>query len=111
MMHSNLYKDIRIYKDDDLQDFLFSLEDRYNINDEVQRYGKLVNFADNTKSPYHQWFRYREGFAGRLVEDILQRSNAVQGEFIVDPFFCFGAIAKLCLSEGNKTKKTKPVGF
>jgi len=29
----------------------------------------------------------------------------------VDPFFCFGAIAKLCLSEGNKTKKTKPVGF
>jgi len=86
MMHSNLYKDIRIYKDNDLQNFLFSLEDRYYIIDEVQRYGKLVNFADNAKNPYHQWFRYREGFAGRLVEDILQRSNAVKGEFVVDPF-------------------------
>jgi len=99
-VYNNILKNTRIYQDNELQNFVVSLEDEFLINDEIQRYGRLVNFSDNAKNPYHQWFRYREGFAGRLVEDILLRSNAKKGEFIVDPFSGSGTTPLAAIMNG-----------
>lgn len=62
------------------------LESRYPYRDHSASYSRLVNFSSNAKTPLMNWFRYREGFAGKLIEELIQDSGALPGEVIADPF-------------------------
>lgn len=76
----------KIYNNDDLTKSLYDLELRYAVNGQIDKYNKLVNFSQNSNEVYHQWFKYREGFSGKLIEDLINRSSASPNEIIVDPF-------------------------
>lgn len=76
----------RIYDDEALQSFILSLENEYLIEDGYNEFGKLVNYSMNNGTPFHGWFRYREGFSGKLIEKILSISGALKNEIIIDPF-------------------------
>ena len=72
----------KIYKSKELYDFLIKLEKKYNIEDAEEKYQKLVNFSANIQVPYHQWFKYREGFAAELIQELLKMSGAKKDEVI-----------------------------
>ena len=61
-MHE-LLKTQRIYDSSALQEWLLSLETKYAVGAAPEKYHRLVNFSANAAAPYHQWFKYREGFA------------------------------------------------
>lgn len=81
-----LLKTTKIYNSDDLQSFLLSLESKYKIEMAQEKYYNLVNFSTNATVPYHQWFKYREGFASELITELIKMSEAKQDEYIIDPF-------------------------
>lgn len=80
------YNSITINDSEELQHFVHSLESRYYIEQAQDKYHNLVNFSANASVPYHQWFKYREGFAGELISELISMSGAAPGECIIDPF-------------------------
>ncbi len=91
----NLLLDLQkynIYENIELTEYIVNLENKYNVIDGQYKFNYLVNFSNNLLAPYHQWFRYREGFAGKLVEDLLEISNASKNEMIIDPFAGSGTV-------------------
>lgn len=81
-----LFETTRIYTSETLQKELYDLESRYTLTDEHDKFHNLVNFSTNTSVPYHQWFPYREGFSGQLINELITLSNANPQECIIDPF-------------------------
>ncbi len=75
-----------IYNSGKLNDYIISLEKKYNIVDEVDKYHMLVNFSENIAVPFHNWFRYREGYSSKLIQHLIELSNINKGEIIIDPF-------------------------
>ena len=65
----DLLENTQIYESKELQNFLLGLETRYQIVSAQEQYRNLVNFSANAKVPFHQWFVYREGFAGELIAE------------------------------------------
>lgn len=80
------YKEHDVYKDQELTNFFEALEAKYSLLNYSDRYGKLVNFSKNEDVPFHQWFRYREGFAGELIEQLIIDSGINETGIIIDPF-------------------------
>ena len=81
-----------------MQEFVLGLETKYAIESAKEKYHNLVNFSTNATVPYHQWFNYREGFAGELTKELITMSGAIPGECIIDPFCGSGTtniVAKL----------------
>ena len=63
-----------------------SLDDRYNLTDESDTFKNLVNFSLSGGEPFHGWARYREGYSGELVRELIRRSGVTHGShFVVDP--------------------------
>jgi hypothetical protein len=81
-----LLKEQQIYCNIDLQEFILALETKYPSIEDSMKYSSLVNFSDNVDVPFHKWFRYREGFAGRLIEELIKMSDVKKDEMIIDPF-------------------------
>lgn len=75
-----------VYSDRHLKEFIYRLEQRYNVQDEVALFRQLVNFSKNKDIPYHGWFKYREGFSHTLVKELLKRSGIGKNEYVLDPF-------------------------
>lgn len=75
-----------IYSDQKLQKFVYNLENRFHVHDETEHFGQLVNFSRNVDIPYHNWFRYREGFSHTLIRELLQKSKIKKDEYVLDPF-------------------------
>lgn len=62
------------------------LESRFHLIDGVDAYKSLVNTSLSKYHPYHSWFRYREGYAGDLVKDLISRSKIdPKQDFVADP--------------------------
>lgn len=93
----------KIYDSDILQKFILSLESRYTIESAKDKYHNLVNFSTNTFVPYHQWFKYREGFASELITELISMSGAQPGECIIDPFCGSGTTNVVSLLNGYDT--------
>lgn len=53
---------------------------------EELRLGRLVTSAGNWGVPLLRLYRYKEAFAFRLVEEILERFEAGPGDYVFDPF-------------------------
>lgn len=93
----------KIYDSDILQEFILSLESRYIIESAEDKYHNLVNFSTNTSVPYHQWFKYREGFASELITELISMSGAQPGECIIDPFCGSGTTNVVSILNGYDT--------
>jgi len=98
-----LLKTTKVYNSSELQDFIISLESRYAIESAEEKYHNLVNFSTNTDVPYHQWFTYREGFAGKLINELISMSGAFPGECIIDPFCGSGTTNVVAALDGYDT--------
>ena len=92
-----------VYVSSKLRKFLVDLESRYPIEDAQSKYQRLVNFSANVQVPYHQWFRYREGFAAELIQELIKMSGANSGEVIIDPFCGSGTTNVVAAMEGYPT--------
>ena len=75
-----------IYSDQKLQKFVFDLEQKFSVHDQTEHFNQLVNFSGNVDIPYHNWFRYREGFSHTLIRELLQKSEIRRDEYVLDPF-------------------------
>lgn len=75
-----------VYSDQHLKEYIYGLEQRFNLHNEVELFRQLVNFSKNKDIPYHGWFKYREGFSHTLIKELLERSGIGQNEYVLDPF-------------------------
>ncbi len=98
-----LLQNAKIYESEILQKFILSLESKYTIEFAAEKYHNLVNPSANAAVPYHQWFKYREGFAGELVAELISMSQANKGECIVDPFCGSGTTNVVAALSGYNT--------
>lgn len=83
---NNIYRTNKIYSNHYLQSLFETMEDKFNITHQEEKFSTLVNFSQNADSNYHQWFIYREGFAGKLIDHLLSLSSSNSNEIILDPF-------------------------
>ncbi len=81
----------------DIEKYNSLVNDYYNVIDSLSKrfivtenyeLGKLVNFKSNLKVPKHNWFNYKQGYASRLVKQIIEweKKNLVENSVILDPF-------------------------
>ena len=92
----------QVYNSKELKDFFLSLENKYTITSE-DKYYNLVNFSQNSGISYHKWFKYREGFSGALIDELINISSIKDGEVIVDPFCGSGTTLVSSVLKGYDT--------
>ena len=85
-MLNDAIKNYGVYSNQHLKDFIYGLENKYNITNEVDFFNQLVNFSKNKNVPYHGWFKYREGFSYTLIKELLKRCDLNEDEYVLDPF-------------------------
>ena len=86
MSFLDILKKEKIYSSVELRDFFISLEEKYDIVNDFDHYNRLVNFSQNKNVVVHDWFKYREGFAGALVDEIIDHAVLSKEYMVVDPF-------------------------
>ncbi|MDP7282667.1 MAG: DNA methyltransferase, partial [Candidatus Undinarchaeales archaeon] len=57
--------------------------DKIEINPNLNR--KLISFQANKKTPFYQWFPFKEGFSSQMVKQFITASGKSKGK-ILDPF-------------------------
>lgn len=82
----SFYRDNGIYVNEDLTTFIESLECKYNVINYRDKYEHSVNFSENKDVPFHQWFKYREGFSGTMIKDLISDSGISENQVVLDPF-------------------------
>lgn len=85
------------------------LEKKYNIQYPVLQnatYKSLVNYATDLKSPIQRWYRYKEGYSVKLMQQLFDEHEVKKGDIILDPFCGSGST----LIQG-KTIGLKGIGF
>jgi len=66
-----------------------ALESKYNVKYPILKnatYKSLVNYATDLKSPVQRWYRYKEGYSIKLMQQIFNDYKVVKGDIILDPF-------------------------
>ncbi|MCU0660384.1 MAG: site-specific DNA-methyltransferase [Candidatus Pacebacteria bacterium] len=89
--------------------FLLSFEKDFNVNYpkiNSVTYKSLVNYASDLDLPIQRWYRYKEGYSIKLVDQILTKYNVKQGDLIVDPFCGSGSTLLQA-----KINKCNSIGF
>lgn len=81
----SIYIKNNIYSNVDLTSFFHDLEIKYNIK-KKDEFRNGVNFSQNKDVSFHQWFKYREGFSGTLINTLISRANLNEGDIVIDPF-------------------------
>lgn len=89
-----------IYTSKELFDFVLSLEKKYKIINSFEHYNSLVNFSKNKNVPVHEWFKYREGFAGYLIDELIDDSKLNKTDMVLDPFVGSGTTLVSAVSKG-----------
>lgn len=75
-----------VYSNELLARRLNELEFSLNVVDEQQYFEYLVNTSVSKSQPYHRWARYREGYSGYLVQELIRRSSIdSRNHFVFDP--------------------------
>lgn len=95
-----LLKTNDIYSSKELYDFIINLEEKYDVVNSFEHYNSLVNFSKNLDSPVHEWFKYREGFAGALIDELIDKSNLIESDIVLDPFVGSGTTLVSAVSKG-----------
>lgn len=88
------------YLSEDLVSKVQELEGKYRTTDETEFFASLVNMSTSKVQPYHRWIRYREGYAGDLVKELLRRYPVKRGHFALDPMCGSGSTLVACKEEG-----------
>ena len=52
-------------------DKTLELERKFPFRDESEKFSDLVNFSKNYSVPFYRWARYREGYSGELVKELI----------------------------------------
>lgn len=68
-----------------LSGLLNDIELSGNITDEEAFFKHLVNPSGSKEHPYYRWVRYREGYSGELVKELIRRSNITHDQYVFDP--------------------------
>lgn len=90
-----------VYQSLSLQKEIERLERSYSSHDETKFFAKLVNTSLSRHQQYHRWVRYREGYAGDLVKEILRRfPNISKNHYIMDPMCGSGSTNVACCELG-----------
>lgn len=69
--------------------FLSVLENNFKVlypKTNSATYKSLVNYASDLNTPIQRWYRYKEGYSIKLVDQILEKYKVKKGDLIVDPF-------------------------
>lgn len=82
----DFYSKNSVYNNRELTTFIEGLEYKYNIVNYREKYKHSVNFSENRDVPFHQWFKYREGFSGEMIKDLIVDSNINKNQVVLDPF-------------------------
>lgn len=80
-----LLKDMSNFNDT----FLDALESKFKVlypKTNSATYKSLVNYASDLNTPVQRWYRYKEGYSIKLVEQILEKYQVKAGDLIIDPF-------------------------
>ena len=64
------------------------LERRYNVLlQQTKRFNRqLVSYQANKSATLHRWFKYKEGFSARLVQNFIEEFDLKPAQRILDPF-------------------------
>ena len=75
-----------VYSSQALANLVKEIEVLFTKVDEQAFFRDLVNISRSRTEPYHRWARYREGFSGALVAEMIRRSSLdPKRHFIFDP--------------------------
>lgn len=88
------------YLGKNLEEEIQNLENSYKVVDETKFFSSLVNMSNSKVQPYHRWIRYREGYAGDLVKELLHRYPVSQNSWVLDPMCGSGSTLVACKEEG-----------
>lgn len=66
-------------------------------------YEKLVNFKTNKEQPIHRWFDYKQGYADKLVRNLIDYSKLTKEDYVLDPFNGVGTTQVSAQSMGVKS--------
>lgn len=92
-----------VFECSELTDRFHSLEERFNSQDETELFSRLVNSSTARRFPFHRWIRYREGYAGELVKEILRRYPLLPDSVVVDPMCGSGTTLVACNELGVRS--------
>ncbi|GIU51813.1 DNA methyltransferase [Shewanella sp. KT0246] len=79
-----------------LKQTLENMESQFHGRDETGYFSSLVNTSISKKQPYHRWMRYREGYAGDLVKELLKRFPVDKSDYVIDPMCGSGSTMVAC---------------
>lgn len=83
MIMSNIFQ---YYDNPDLGKKIKQLEDSVLVENEEIYFKNKVNTSTSKFQPYYRWTRYREGYSGELVKELIRRSKIVpEKHFVLDP--------------------------
>jgi len=84
--YSGLYSNLQLVS------LLNKYEEEFNVTDETFLFKNLVNTSVSKNKPYYGWFRYREGYSGDLVKELIKRSFVdPEINFVADPMVGSGS--------------------
>ena len=73
------------YENLELSKLLNEIELKGNITNEEAFFKNLVNPSGSKEHPYYRWVRYREGYSGELVKELIRRSKISSNQYVFDP--------------------------
>lgn len=66
-----------------------NLERRYSVKYPILQnptYKSLVNYATDLKYPIQRWYRYKEGYSVKLMQQLFDEYGVDKGDIVLDPF-------------------------
>ena len=82
----------QFYSNKASQEAIKAIEEKYDYVDEIDYFGKLVNFSTAKEEPFQRWVRYREGYSTVLVNELINRAGIDREKhFIADPMVGSGS--------------------
>jgi hypothetical protein len=91
------------YQNNNLAELLNEIEIKGNITNEEVFFKNLVNPSGSKEHPYHRWVRYREGYSGELVKELIRRSKVTNKQYVFDPMSGSGSSLIAAMELGYST--------
>ncbi|MBH26907.1 MAG: hypothetical protein CL786_02490 [Chloroflexi bacterium] len=95
MVNEKLYINLH----DDYLDLLQHFSEKFPIVEDA-KFGELVNFKNNMNLSKHNWFEYKQGYAGELVRELIDSNKLEIDSYVLDPFCGVGTTNLVAQSLG-----------